>query len=86
MTIKCAIQFCWPGGLEQVDHGIVTVAQLFACFLHISDILFYFIIGWVKRESSPSFMQMFNVMALGREIPTKVFCKLFPVTIKSTSV
>ena len=62
------------------------MAQLFGCFLDISDIFFYVIIGWVKREGSPSFMQMFDIMALGREIPAKVFCKLFPITMKSISV
>ena len=37
MTIKNAIQFCWHGGLEQIDHSIVTMAQLFGCFFDISD-------------------------------------------------
>ena len=86
MTIKCAIQFCWHGGLEQVDHGIITVAQLFGCFFDISDIFFYVIISRVKRKSSPSFMQILNIAALGGEIPTEVFCKLFPVTMKIASV
>ena len=86
MTIKSAIQFCWHGGLKQVDHGIVTVAQLFGCFFEISDIFFYVIIGWVKRKSPPPFVQLFNIVTLGREIPTKVLCKLFPVTMEIASV
>ena len=56
MTVKSAIQFCWHGGLEQIDHGIVTMAQLFGCFFDISDIFFYVIISLVKGESPPSFM------------------------------
>ena len=76
MTIKGAIQFRWHSGLEQVDHGIVTMAQLFGCFCDISDIFFYVIISWVKRESPPSFMQMLNIVTLGREIPTEMFHKL----------
>ena len=86
MTIKSAIQFCWHGGLEQVDHGIITVAQLFGCFFDISDIFFYVIIRWVKRESPPSFLQMLNIVTLGREIPTEMFCKLFPVAMEIASV
>ena len=39
---------------------------------------FYVIIGWVKREGSPSFMQMFDISALGGEIPAKVFGKTLP--------
>ena len=62
------------------------MAQLFGCFFNISDVFFYVIIGWVKREGSPSFMQMFDISALGREIPAKVFGKLFPITMKSISV
>ena len=86
MAIKSAIYFCWHGGLEQVYHSIVTMAQLFGCFFDISDIFFYVIIGWVKREGSPSFMQMFDITALGGEVPAKVFCKLFPITMESISV
>ena len=86
MTIKSAIQFSWHGGLKQDDHGIITMAQLFGCFLDISDMFFYVIISWVKRESPPSFMQMLNIAALGREVPTKMFCKLFPVTMEIASV
>ena len=85
MTIKSAIQFCWHGGLEQIDHGIITVAQLLGCFFDISDIFFYVIISWVKGESSPSFMQMLNIAALGREIRTEMFCKLFPVAMEIAS-
>ena len=56
MAIKSAIQFCWHGSLEQVDDGIITMAQLFGYFFDISDIFFYVIVGWVKREGSPSLM------------------------------
>ena len=31
-------------------------------------------------------MQMLNIAALGREIPTKMFRKLFPVTMEIASV
>ena len=86
MTIKSAIQFSWHGGLEQVDHNIITMAQLFSCFFDISDIFFYVIISWVKRESPPSFMQMFNILTLSREIPTEMFHNLFPVTMEIASV
>ena len=57
-----------------------------AASVNISDVFFYVIIGWVKREGSPSFMQMFDILVLGREIPAKVFGKLFPITMKSISV
>ena len=51
-----------------------------------SDIFFYVIIGWVKREGPPPFMQMLNIVTLGREIRTEMFCKLFPVPTEIASV
>ena len=62
-------------------HGLAV-----GCFFNISDVFFYVIIGWVKGEGSPSFMQMFDITALGREVPAKVFCKLFPIAMESISI
>ena len=82
MSIQSAIYFGRHSGFDQVEHCIITLAKLFYSFVDISGVFFYIICIGVKGECPPSFMQVFDISPLSREVPTEMSGEFMPVTTK----